>query len=46
MISIVIVEIVGFLPFSNWPDFVQIWSKIGHFVPQMAQNYGLSNFIA
>ena len=38
MISIVIVEIFGFLPFSNWPDFDPKWSKIGHFGPQMAQN--------
>ena len=41
MVSIVVVEISGFLPFSNWPDFDQ---KIGHFGPQMAQNKGLSNF--
>ncbi len=44
MVSIVEVEIFGFLPFSNWPDFDQKWSKIGHFGPQMAQNKGLSNF--
>ena len=44
MVSIVEVEILGFLPFSNWPDLDQKWSKIGHFGPQMAQNKGLSNF--
>ena len=44
MVSIVEVEIFGFLPFSNWPDFDQKWSKIGHFGPQMAQNQGFSNF--
>ena len=38
MVSIVEFEIFGFLPFSNWPDFDQKWSKIGHFGPQMAQN--------
>ena len=38
MVSIVEVEIFGFLPFSNWPDFHPKWSKIGHFGPQMAQN--------
>ena len=27
MVSIVEVEIFGFLPFSNWPDFDQKWSK-------------------
>ena len=46
MVSIVVVEIFGFLPFSNWPDFDQKWSKIGHFGPQMAQNQGISNFFA
>ena len=45
MVSIVEVEIFGFLPFSNWPDFDQKWSKIGHFGPQMAQNQGFSNFL-
>ena len=35
MVSIVEVEIFGFLPFSNWPDFDQKWSKICHFVPQV-----------
>ena len=44
MVSIVEVEMFGFLPFSNWPDFDQKWSKIGHFGPQMAQNQGFSNF--
>ena len=44
MVSIVEFEIFGYLPFSNWPDFDQKWSKIGHFGPQMAQNKGLSNF--
>ena len=38
MVSIVKVEIFGFLPFSNWPDFYPKWAKIGHFGPQMAQN--------
>ena len=42
MVSIVEVEIFGFLPFLNWPDFDQI---IGHFGPQIAQNYGFSNFL-
>ena len=37
MVSIVELEIVGFLSFSNWPGFDQKWSKIGHFGPQMAQ---------
>ena len=46
MVSIVEVEICGFLPFSNWPDFDQKWSKICHFGPQMGQNYGFSNFFA
>ena len=44
MVSIVEDEIFGFLSFSNWPDFDQKWSKIGHFWPQMAQNKGFSNF--
>ncbi len=46
MDSIVEVAIFGFLPFSNWPDFDQKWSKIGNFGPQMAQNQGISNFFA
>ena len=46
MVSIVEVEIFGFLPFLNWPDFDQKWSKIGHFWPQMAQNQGFLNFFA
>ena len=37
MVSIVEVKIFGFLPFSNWPDFDQKWSKKGHFRPQMGQ---------
>ena len=41
MVSLVEVEI---LPLSNWRDFNQKWSKIGHFGPQMAQTKGLSNF--
>ena len=45
MVSIVEVHIFGFLTFSNWPDFDQKLSKIGHFGPQMAQNLGLSNFL-
>ena len=44
MVSIVEVEIFGFLPFSNWPDFDQKWSQIGHFGPQMAQNQFLELF--
>ena len=40
MVSIVEVEIFGFLPFSNWHDFDQKSSKIGHFGPQMAKNKG------
>ena len=41
MVIIVQVEIVGFLPFSNWPDFYQKWSNgFGNFSPQMSQNYG------
>ena len=44
MVNIVEVEICVFLEFSNWPDFDQKWSKIGHFGPQMAQNKGLLNF--
>ena len=44
MVSIMEVEIFGFFPFSNWPDFGQKRSKIGHFWPQMAQNQGFSNF--
>ena len=40
MVSIVEVEIFGFFPYSNLPDFDQKWSKIGHFGPQMAQNQG------
>ena len=39
-VTIVGVEIYRFLPFSNWLDFDQNWSKIGHFGPQMAQIYG------
>ena len=46
MASIMEVEIFGFLTFSNWPDFGQKWSKIGHFGPQMTQNQDLSNFFA
>ena len=38
MVSIVEIEIFGFLPFLNGPDFDQKWSKIGPFGPQMAQN--------
>ena len=45
MSSIVEVEISVISPFSNWPDFDQKWSKIGHFWPKMAQNEGLSNFL-
>ena len=37
-VSIVEVENFGFLPFSNWPEFDQKLSKIGHFCPQMGQN--------
>ena len=37
MVSLVEVEIFGFLPFSNWPDFDHKWSRIGHFGPEMAQ---------
>ena len=40
MVSIVEVEIFGFLLFSNWPDFNnnKKWSEIGHFWPEMTQN--------
>ena len=38
MVSIMEAEIFGPFQFSNWPDFHQKWSKIGHFWPQMAQN--------
>ena len=37
MVSIVEVQIFDFLPFSNWPDFDQKWSKIGHFEHQIVQ---------
>ena len=36
--TVSIVEIFGFLPFSNWPHFAQKWLKIGYFWPEMAQN--------
>ena len=42
--SIVEDEIFGFWPFSNWPAFDKKWSRICHFGPQMAQNYGFWNF--
>ena len=45
MVSIVEVEIFGFLSFSNWPDFDQKWSKIGHVGPQMAQNRVYRTFV-
>ena len=38
MVSIVEVEILGFLQFSNSPDFEQKWLKRSHFGPQVAQN--------
>ena len=44
MVSIVEVEIFGFLSYLNWPDFDQKWSKLGHFGPKMAQNEDLSEF--
>ena len=44
MASIVEFEIFCFFPFSNWPDFDQKLSKIGKFVPQIAQNQGFLNF--
>ena len=44
MASIVEVEVFGFLPCPNWPDFDQKWSKLGLFGPKMAQNKDLSNF--
>ena len=45
MVNIVEVENFGILPFSNWPDFDQKWSKMGHFGPKMAENHGFSNFL-
>ena len=38
MVSIVEVEIFGFLSFSNWSDFDKNWLRIGHFEHQSAQN--------
>ena len=43
MVSIVEVEIFGYLSFSNWPDFDQKWLKIGNFGPQRAKKLGNSD---
>jgi hypothetical protein len=44
MVSIVEVEIFGFLPFSNWPDFDQKWSNLGQIWVNFGQKGPFLNF--
>ena len=46
MVIIVEIEIFYLLPLSNWSDFDQKCSKIGHFGSQMAQNLVFLDFFA
>ena len=46
MVSIVEVEIFGFLLYSNWPVFDQKWSKLGHFGHFLARFTDFSKFLS